>query len=79
MAYMCRVSEDMWIKSRGTTEEEARKGFSRTYRGDAQILEILPYEEYKKKHRVKDIASPFASSRVSERSVGRRNRGKGMN
>ncbi|APZ82387.1 hypothetical protein Goe2_c15100 [Bacillus phage vB_BsuM-Goe2] len=78
MAYMCRVSEDMWIKSRGTTEEEARKGFSRTYRGDAQILEILPYEEYKKKHKINDIASPFASSRVSERRVGKRTRGKGM-
>uniref|UniRef100_A0AAU8BEX6 Uncharacterized protein n=1 Tax=Bacillus phage Adastra TaxID=3143958 RepID=A0AAU8BEX6_9CAUD len=78
MAYMCRVSEDMWIKSRGITEEEARNSFAKTYSRDAQILEILPYEEYKKKHKVKNIASPFVSSRVSERRVGKRTRGRGM-
>lgn len=76
MAYMCRVSEDMWIKSRGKTEEEARKGFARTYRGDAKILEILPYEEYKKKHKISDIASPFG--KCTSIIKGKRTRRKGM-
>ncbi|WCS68567.1 hypothetical protein Goe16_01530 [Bacillus phage vB_BsuM-Goe16] len=78
MAYMCRVSEDMWIKSRATTEEEARKDVSRTYRGNAQVLEIIPYEEYKTKYMIKNVVSPFTSSKISERSTGRRVRGKGI-
>lgn len=76
--FMCKISGGMWIKARGGTAEEAKQSVLKLYSGVQKVEKVITAEEYNKKYKTKDIVSPFASTKITEKATGRRIRGRGV-